>query len=128
MKRLSDVPQRYFFFKLWCLCVSIVFLYGAPIHFALEAETNTRPSVGIRSHTPDFHALTGLRIVTRPGELIDSGTIVIKEGVITSVSSRDSVPEGCRVWDFSGKTAYAGFIDSFSEARESVSESEGDRY
>ncbi|MBT5705315.1 MAG: amidohydrolase family protein [Verrucomicrobia bacterium] len=94
----------------------------------MEAETNTRPSVGIRSHTPNFHALTGLRIVTKPGELIDLGTIVIKHGVITSVSIGNTVPDGCRVWDFSGKTAYAGFIDSFSEARESVAHSGGDRY
>ncbi|MDB4796750.1 hypothetical protein OAG77_00985, partial [bacterium] len=128
MKRLTDVPQRYFFSKSWRLLVSIVFLYGATNHFALEAETNTRPSVGIRSHTPNFHALTGLRIVTKPGELIDLGTIVIKHGVITSVSIGNTVPDGCRVWDFSGKTAYAGFIDSFSEARESVAHSGGDRY
>ena len=110
------------------MIVVFVSFLGILIPLTWGAEIDTQPSVGIRSHIPHFHALTGIRIVTKPGEQIETGTIVIKHGVIVDVSKGIKVPVGSRKWDFSGKTAYAGFIDAFSEGSGGVTNTDGDRY
>lgn len=80
----------------------------------MQAES-TVPPPGIRENTPGVHALTGVRIVTAPGQVIDNGTIVIRDGSIAAVGAGVKPPADARVWDLSGKTIYAGFIDPFSD-------------
>jgi hypothetical protein len=40
-------------------------------------------SVPALARTPRVHAITGARIVLSPGQVIERGTIVIRDGVIT---------------------------------------------
>ncbi len=75
----------------------------------------TAPVEGLRDQRPEWYALTNLRIVVRPGETIENGTILIQNGRIVAVGSKVEVPVGTRTYDHSGHTAYAGFIDAFSE-------------
>ena len=75
----------------------------------------TTPVDGLRQNTPSVHALTNVRIVTSPGEVIEKGTIIVRDGVIEAVGPEIKPPADARVWDLSGKTAYAGFIDAYSE-------------
>jgi N-acetylglucosamine-6-phosphate deacetylase len=79
------------------------------------APPTTVPVEGLRQNTPAVHALTNLRIVPEPGKIIDKGTIVIRDGVIEAVGADVKPPADARVWDLSGKTAYAGLIDAYSE-------------
>ncbi|MBI1803394.1 MAG: amidohydrolase family protein [Ignavibacteriae bacterium] len=74
-----------------------------------------RPAVGIRQNTPSVHAFTNTRIVIAPGKVIERGTLVIRDGVITAVGVNIPVPADARVWDMSGMTLYPGFIDSYSD-------------
>jgi len=50
-----------------------------------------------------------------PGEMIESGILVIRDGMIEAVGADTEVPADARVWDETGKTIYAGFIDAFGE-------------
>lgn len=61
-------------------------------------------------------AVTGARVVVQPGEVIDSGTIVIRDGRIAAVGPTNtvSVPVDAIRLDADGLTAYAGFIDAAS--------------
>lgn len=52
-------------------------------------------------------------MVVKPGEEIESGTIVIRDGLIESVGKENNSPADARVWDAKGLTVYAGFIDPF---------------
>ena len=68
---------------------------------------------GYRPLPLGVHALTGGRVVIRPGEILDPGTIIIRDGLITEVGKDAAVPADARVWDMKGTTVYAGFIDPY---------------
>src|SRR5438067_1037639 len=68
---------------------------------------------GFRPLPLGVHALAGGRIVVKPGEVIESGTIVIRDGLIKAVGKNITPPPDARVWDMKGTTIYAGFIDPY---------------
>jgi imidazolonepropionase-like amidohydrolase len=59
------------------------------------------------------HALVNGKLVVKPGEVLDSGTVVIRDGLIEKVGKEVAVPADARVWDMKGLTIYAGFIDPY---------------
>jgi len=84
--------------------------------FALLARplraSDLRPP-GFRPLPLGVHALVGGRIVTQPGEVLESGTVVIRDGFIMAVGANVSPPADARIWDMNGMTLYAGFIDPY---------------
>src|ERR671933_152707 len=56
-------------------------------------------------------AITNARIIIGTGQVIDSGTIVVRGGKIASVSSGAAATQGLRVIDARGMSAMPGFID-----------------
>jgi imidazolonepropionase-like amidohydrolase len=73
------------------------------------------PPVGIRHNTPNVHAFTNARIVTAPGNIIEKGAMVVRDGVITAIGANAAIPADARVWDMAGMTIYPGLIDSYSD-------------
>ena len=69
-------------------------------------------------------AIRGARIVQAPGRVIESGTIVIRNGVIESVGRRVDIPYDARIIDGDSLTVYAGFIDALTNV--GVPESDDD--
>jgi imidazolonepropionase-like amidohydrolase len=69
----------------------------------------------MRDNGTGYHALVGARVVTAPGQAMDNSTIVIRNGVITSVARNQAPPAGARVWDLAGHTVYPGFIDAHAD-------------
>ena len=68
---------------------------------------------GHRAIPLGVHAIKAQTIVTKPGETIDNGTIVVRDGVIESVGQGIEVPVDARVWVLTNATIYAGFIDPY---------------
>lgn len=71
---------------------------------------------------PTWHALVGATVHLAPGEHLDGVTVVIRDGWITDllvgrggVGDPPQPPRGARVWDYSGRHIYPGFIDAFVE-------------
>ncbi len=69
---------------------------------------------------PDFHrhpstvwALTHATIFTEPGNKIDDGTIVLRDGRIEAVGTKVKIPKDATVRDMTGLTIYPGFIESW---------------
>jgi len=100
-------------FKTWPILLSVCFLISATAT-PLIAES-TIPPPGIREHTPRVHALTNARIVTAPGEIIERGTLVIRDGNIVAVGANARIPADALTWDLNGKTIYPGLIDLYSD-------------
>src|SRR5437879_5336343 len=92
-------------------CLSVLLL---PL-LAFFASAQIKPPIGIRQNTPNVHALINTRIITSPGRVIEKGIVVFRDGIITSVGENTSIPPDARIWDMSGRTMYAGFIDSYSD-------------
>ncbi|MCL4196769.1 MAG: amidohydrolase family protein [Phycisphaerales bacterium] len=78
---------------------------------AAPAQPPREPANGPPPSVPRIHALTGARIIVAPGEVIEQGTIVVRDGVIEYVGVEANIPPDARVWDLAGHTIHAGFID-----------------
>lgn len=87
--------------------MSVFFLATLPSVAQISADRID----GLRDNTPRFHALTGARLVVAPGQVIENGTLVIRDGIIVAAGASITVPAGARAWDLRGRTVYAGFID-----------------
>jgi imidazolonepropionase-like amidohydrolase len=59
-------------------------------------------------------ALQGATIHTITNGVIENGTIVFENGVITAVGADVTIPPGARVVDVSGKHIYPGLIDAYT--------------
>jgi len=79
------------------------------------AEPKTAPPEGLRENTPQVFALINARLVLSPGNTIEKGTLVIREGVIEAVGANVAAPSDATVLDMKGKTIYPGLIDSYSD-------------
>src|ERR1041384_7902758 len=56
-------------------------------------------------------AITNARIIVGTGQVIDSGTIIVRGGKIASVAPGAAPTQGLRVLDAKGMAAMPGFID-----------------
>lgn len=92
-----------------CLALLLLALLPGPLW------AQTAPVEGMRDNSPRVHALTGARIVVAPGNVIENGTLVIRDGVIEAVGARVAPPVDARIWDMSGRTLFAGFIDAYAD-------------
>ncbi len=68
--------------------------------------------------TPRVHAIVGARIVVAPGQVIERGTVVMRDGVITAVGAGVPVPADARVWRGDSLTVNPGLIDAFVQPAE----------
>lgn len=55
-------------------------------------------------------AVTNVNIVPSPGKLIEKGTVLIKDGIITGVGTNVNVPPGARIVKADSMYLYSGFI------------------
>ncbi|MBY6204696.1 amidohydrolase family protein [Halomonas denitrificans] len=72
----------------------------------------------LRQPLPDVHALVDVRVVTAPGEVLQSATIVVRDGVIESVGDVEPPADAARIEYERGAeqpplTVYPGLIDSY---------------
>jgi hypothetical protein len=75
----------------------------------------------------DTYALTDARVVQAPGQVLESATVVVRDGIIEAVGPDVTVPYDARRIAGDSLVVYAGFIDGLSHAGvEMPDESEGD--
>ncbi len=91
------------------LSVLLILFWSAALVLA-----QTSPTDGMRDNTPKVHALTNARIVVAPGQIIEKGTVVVRNGVIEAAGATVSPPADARVWDLAGLTIYPGLIETYS--------------
>ncbi len=78
---------------------------------AATAEAQVRMTVPPQSEPV---ALQGATIHTVTSGVIENGTILFENGVITAVGVDVEIPDGARVVDATGKHVYPGLIDAYS--------------
>ncbi|MCP4203375.1 MAG: amidohydrolase family protein [bacterium] len=94
------------------------FLFGA---LALGLLAATPPA---RAGGPEVFALTEVRIVVAPGQVIEKGTVVLRDGVIEAVGAEITPPADARVLERAELTVYPGLIDAYVESKWPQSEGE----
>jgi hypothetical protein len=63
---------------------------------------------------PQVYAIKGAKIVRVSGPVIESGTVVLRDGVIEAVGETVSAPADAWVIDGKGLTVYPGLVDALS--------------
>ncbi|GMR13052.1 MAG: hypothetical protein BMS9Abin29_1251 [Gemmatimonadota bacterium] len=63
---------------------------------------------------PSHYAIENARLVRLTGRTIESGTIVVRDGIITAIGDDVQTPPGAWVIDGTGLTVYPGLIDGLS--------------
>ncbi len=72
-------------------------------------------AAGAQAEAPRIHAITGARIVTAPGQVIENGTLVLRDGLVEAVGPAVAVPADAEVIAAQpGWTVYPSFIDAAS--------------
>jgi len=90
-------------------------LFAVSLAAVFRVGAQTAPVVGLRDNTPSVYAITNARIVVSPGNVIEAGSMVIRNGIITETGQGISIPSDAWIKDMEGKTIYPGFIDLWAE-------------
>ena len=83
-------------------------------------------------HAPDIPvvtnvlAITNATIVVQPGQIIEGGSVVVRDGLIEEVGANITLPFDADVIDGTGLMIYPGFIDGYSFAGVPKPESRND--
>jgi Amidohydrolase family len=72
------------------------------------------PARGEEPHRPKSFAIQGARLVPVSGPVIEGGTIVLEDGLITAIGGDVPIPPGAWVIEGQGLTVYPGLIDAMS--------------
>ena len=69
---------------------------------------------GVKTTDNIYTALTNAKIYVTPTQIIDKGTLLVKNGKVVNVSSSVSIPKDAVIIDLAGKSVYPSFIDIYS--------------
>ena len=69
---------------------------------------------GVKSKNTNYTAFTNAKIYVTPTQVINKGTLLIKEGKVIATGSSVKIPDNAIVVDLSGKSIYPSFIDIYS--------------
>jgi len=73
------------------------------------------PALPLQAERPRTYAMTDVRIVTAPGQVIESGTVVLRDGLIAAVGATVRPPPDAQIIETKpGWTVYPAFIDAAS--------------
>ncbi len=70
---------------------------------------------GVKANNDNYTALTHARIFVSPGQVVEDGTLLIRNGKVVQAGASVRIPENTVVMDLQGKYVYPSFIDVFSE-------------
>lgn len=68
----------------------------------------------VSASPPRVYAIEGVRILVSPGSTVESGSVVIRNGLIEAAGAGVPTPADAVVVDGAGRTLHAGFIDACS--------------
>ena len=82
--------------------------------FSLFAQDYFPSNSGVIANNTNYTALTNAKIHVSASEVIDNGTLLIKEGKVISVGKSVSIPKNTTTIDLEGKEIYPSFIDIYT--------------
>ena len=69
---------------------------------------------GVKTTNTNYTAFTNAKIYVTPTQVVNNGTLLIKDGKVVSAGASTSIPKNAVVIDLSGKSIYPSFIDIYS--------------
>lgn len=75
------------------------------------AQISTTPQQGLAEHTPRHASIVDARIVVAPGQVIENGSVELRDGLIVDVRAGRREAPGAMVVEAHGKSIFPAFID-----------------
>ncbi len=69
---------------------------------------------GVATKNTNYTAFTNAKIHVTPTQVIEKGTLLIKDGKVVATGASVTIPKNSTVVDLSGKSIYPSFIDIYS--------------
>ena len=91
----------------------LILLLLLPIAIA-SAQEYIPKNDGVKTPENGYVALTNAKIFTAPGQVIESGTLLIQKGKVAQVGRQVKIPQNAAVIDLGGLSVYPSFIDVYS--------------
>jgi len=82
--------------------------------FSIIAQEHFPKNDGVKSKNTNYTAFTNAKIYVTPIQVIDQGTLLIKDGKVVATGASVNIPANAVVIDVSGKSIYPSFIDIYS--------------
>ena len=82
---------------------------------SLYAQDYFPKNDGVVSKNTNYTAIINAKIYVTPTQVIEKGTLLIKDGRVVSVGASVIIPENSNTIDVSGKSIYPSFIDIYSD-------------
>ncbi|WP_107037153.1 amidohydrolase family protein [Brumimicrobium mesophilum] len=102
-------------------CISLLWFLSA---FAFGQIPS--PNNGAKESQASTYVLRNAKIIVSPEKIISKGSLVIKDGKISSVGKLMRYPDGAIIIDMEGKTIVPSFIESYSSI--GVPKAEGEKW
>lgn len=83
--------------------------------FSLMAQEYFPKNDGVKTTNSSYTAFTNAKIYITPSQVIDNGTLLIKDGKVVASGSQVTIPKNTTIVNVEGKSIYPSFIDMFSD-------------
>ncbi|WP_033961414.1 amidohydrolase family protein [Psychroserpens jangbogonensis] len=82
--------------------------------FSLLAQEYFPKNDGVKTINTNYTAFTNAKIYITPSQVIDNGTLLIKDGKIVASGAQVTIPKNTTIVNVEGKSIYPSFIDMYS--------------
>ncbi|MFN0729432.1 amidohydrolase family protein [Polaribacter gochangensis] len=90
----------------------LLFLFLSTL--VVQAQEYFPTNSGVKTTKNTTVAFTNAKIYVTPTQIINKGTLLVKDGKVVSVGKNVRIPNGAKTVDLSGKTMYPSFIEVYS--------------
>ena len=80
-----------------------------------QAQEYFPTNSGVKTTENTTVAFTNAKIYVTPTQIINKGTLLVKDGKVVSAGKNVRIPNGAKTVDLSGKTIYPSFIEVYSD-------------
>ncbi|OUS00040.1 amidohydrolase [Flavobacteriales bacterium 33_180_T64] len=82
--------------------------------FALFAQDYFPKNDGVKTSNTNYQAFTNAKIYVTPTQVIENGTLLIKDEKVVASGTEVTIPKNTTIVDLDGKSIYPSFIDMYS--------------
>jgi imidazolonepropionase-like amidohydrolase len=83
--------------------------------FSMLAQDYFPKNDGVATKNTNYTAITNAKIYVTPTQVIEKGTLLIKDGKVVATGTSVNIPKNATQIDASGKSIYPSFIDMYSD-------------
>ncbi|MDD3721091.1 MAG: amidohydrolase family protein [Lutibacter sp.] len=82
--------------------------------FSINAQEYFPANTGVKTTETNTYAFTNAKIYVTPTQIIENGTLLIKDEKVVDIGTAVSIPKNAQIIDLKGKSIYPSFIDLYS--------------